>query len=319
MRKAFLTFLILSCVCWLAKAQTTFSLTTSPYTQNFDGLSNTGANNTWTNGGAPPQSPGAGWQSNRITYSANNGSSNAGNLYSYGSTGSTERALGSLASSSTGTIIFGVCFTNNTGFSIYNPTISYYGEQWRRTAANNDVLLFEYQVGVNSVTASSGWTVVPQLNFTPPQAGSDSAIDGNQPENRTLLSQTINISIPPNTNFCFRWSDENSTGNDKGMAIDDFQLTFQITSAASATISGRVISKNGRGINDAFVTIAGGNLPQPITKRVTSFGYYTFEDIPVGETYIISVFSKRYTFSQPSRVINLQEDLQGVDFVADDR
>lgn len=207
-------------------AQQTFPLGNFPYVQNFDGLANTGINIAWTNGGIPL---GAGWQSNRSTYSANDGHSNAGGLYSYGGDGSNERALGSLASGSTGTVIFGVCFTNNTGRTINSITVNYTGEQWRQTTAigNGDSLVFEYRIGVNSVTASGTWTNVPALNFNPPQSGIDGALDGNNPANRISLSQTISpFVVLPKQNFCLRWSDANSVGFDKGMAVDDLQLYF---------------------------------------------------------------------------------------------
>lgn len=310
-----LMLIILSCASTLAQ---TFSLTTSPYTQNFDGLANTGTTNTWTNGANPPASPGAGWQSNRSLYIASDGSNNAGALYSFGSTGSTERALGSLASGSTGTIIYGVCFTNNAGFTITSINVNYTGEQWRRTAANNDVLVFEYQVGVNTVTATSPWTNVPALDFTPPQSGADGSLDGNAAANRVNLSSSITLSVPPGADFCLRWSDANSSGNDKGMAIDDFQMSFTTTSAAPASIMGRVIDSAGRGISNAFVTLTGGSLTTPIVRRTNTFGYYSFEDIPVGETYIISVSSKRHNFSQSTHVVTLQENISNLDFIADD-
>lgn len=310
-----LMLIILSCASTLAQ---TFSLTTSPYTQNFDGLANTGTTNTWTNGANPPASPGAGWQSNRTSYAASNGSSNNGALYSFGSVGSTERALGSLASNTTQTIIYGICFTNNVGFTIASINVNYTGEQWRQTAANDDKLVFEYQVGVNTVTATSPWTNVPALDFTPPNSGSDGQLDGNAAVNRVNLSSSITLSVPPGADFCLRWSDANSSGNDKGMAIDDFQMSFTTTSAAPASIMGRVIDSAGRGISNAFVTLTGGSLTTPIVRRTNTFGYYSFEDIPVGETYIISVSSKRHNFSQSTHVVTLQENISNLDFIADD-
>ena len=79
------------------------------YTQDFDTLTSSGTNNPWTDNLTL-----LGWYSNRTTYSAGTGSSNAGALYSFGSTSSSERALGSVASGSTGTIYYGVRLTNNT-------------------------------------------------------------------------------------------------------------------------------------------------------------------------------------------------------------
>ena len=45
--------------------------------------------------------------------------------------GSTERALGSMASGTPGNFAYGVRFTNDTGSAQSNFTVSYTGEQWR--------------------------------------------------------------------------------------------------------------------------------------------------------------------------------------------
>jgi len=79
-----------------------------PYTQNFNSLANSGTSNPWTN-----NSTLTGWYATQqngtlSAYRADNGSSNTGALYSYGSTGETERALGSVSSGTPGTIYYGV-------------------------------------------------------------------------------------------------------------------------------------------------------------------------------------------------------------------
>src|SRR5262249_16610397 len=64
------------------------------------------------------------------TYTAGTGSSNAGDTYSFGSAGSTDRALGEVSSGSLQGR-FGASFTNNTGGTITSLDIAYTGEQWR--------------------------------------------------------------------------------------------------------------------------------------------------------------------------------------------
>src|SRR5262245_33934442 len=104
------------------------------YTQNFDTLSNTGT----TNSNLPPgwflTESGGGARDNE-QYRADNGGSGTGDTYSYGSTGSSDRAFGALRS---GTLIpvFGASFTNNTGSVITELDISYTGEQWRLGTAS---------------------------------------------------------------------------------------------------------------------------------------------------------------------------------------
>jgi len=86
--------------------------------------------------------------------------------------------------------------------------------------------------------------------------------------------------------------------------------------AAAVTVSGRVMTANGRGIGNTRVMLTGGNLTEPLTAVTNQFGYYHFEGIEAGQTYIITVGHKRYAFSEPSRVIELFDNLSDVDFVA---
>ena len=92
---------------------------------------------------------------------------------------------------------------------------------------------------------------------------------------------------------------------------------FVITpSAANVSVSGRILTADGRGISRARVTLtdAWGNTRTAITSP---FGYYKFDEVPVGETCIVSVAHKRYIFNPDTQVLNVFEDLSGVDFTAD--
>jgi hypothetical protein len=44
------------------------------------------------------------------------------------------------------------------------------------------------------------------------------------------------------------------------------------------------------------------------------FGYFRFHDVQAGETYIISVNSKRYSFAP--QVVNVTDNLTGLNFTA---
>lgn len=86
--------------------------------------------------------------------------------------------------------------------------------------------------------------------------------------------------------------------------------------AAMSTISGRVLTGSGRGIYKARLTLTDsqGNSRVVLTNP---FGYYRFAEVESGETYVISVFHKEYEFANPTRIINLTEDLTDADFVSD--
>jgi len=96
-----------------------------------------------------------------------------------------------------------------------------------------------------------------------------------------------------------------------------WQLEFLPLTASSATISGRVTTADQRGIRNAKVVVTGDTLDHPIIATTGSFGYYTVDGLTAGQTYVVTVNSKRYTFGVPSRAITLVDNLADVNFVAD--
>lgn len=83
--------------------------------------------------------------------------------------------------------------------------------------------------------------------------------------------------------------------------------------AAGVAVTGRVSTSDGRGVQNAVVTMTGpsGNT---LTARSGAFGYFRFEDVPSGLTYVVSVASKRFSFVP--QVINLNEGLVDMEFLA---
>ena len=128
------------------------------YTQDFDSLTNAASNTALTAGGgefangAGATLPGwyygqAGGTGSNYNIFGDTGASNTGRFYSYGSTGTTERALGSAASGTTGTNSYGARFVNNTGSSTGLATFQFDMEQWRNGGnVNLQGLLITYQL-----------------------------------------------------------------------------------------------------------------------------------------------------------------------------
>ncbi len=194
----------------------------SSHSQNFDSLLNSGTNNTWTD-----DSTIDGWYSNRPTYNAGTGSNNTGALYSFGSASAIDRALGSVASGSTGTIFYGARFLNNTASTISTLNINYVGEQWRN-GGNTTAQKLDFQYQIAATTIDSGtWIDFDSLDFTGPIATATAgALDANAAANRTTLSSTLSgLSIAPNQEIWLRWQDLNDAGNDHGLGIDDFSIS----------------------------------------------------------------------------------------------
>ena len=96
-----------------------------------------------------------------------------------------------------------------------------------------------------------------------------------------------------------------------------WQLEFLPLTAAGVTMSGRVTTADDRGIRNARVVISGNSLREPRVATTGSFGYYSIDGLAAGETYVVTVNSQRYTFTAPSRVVTLVDNLADVNFVAD--
>ncbi len=100
-----------------------------------------------------------------------------------------------------------------------------------------------------------------------------------------------------------------------GADIGAFEVQFAPT-AASVSVSGRAVTQSGRGIRNVVITITdsdGGTR----TVKTSSFGYFQFTDLQAGETYILTATAKRYIFSRSAQVLNLNEDMDKVIFIAD--
>jgi len=65
-----------------------------------------------------------------------------------------------------------------------------------------------------------------------------------------------------------------------------------------------------------LISITGGNTPQRLIARTGSFGYYRIDGLEAGNTYVITIQSKNYTFAEPSRVITVNDSLTDIDFTA---
>lgn len=107
------------------------------------------------------------------------------------------------------------------------------------------------------------------------------------------------------------------SGTSAGADLDDINVSCQSVTASNVTISGRVTDSAGYGIRNAVVTLTGGGLTEPVTIETNDLGYYNFSEVPAGETYIVTVRARRYTFAQPSRVVNLDDNVAEANFVAD--
>ncbi|MFN0277027.1 MAG: choice-of-anchor Q domain-containing protein [Pyrinomonadaceae bacterium] len=95
-----------------------------------------------------------------------------------------------------------------------------------------------------------------------------------------------------------------------------WQLQFVPLTAAQASISGRVVTASGQGIRNAKIIVSGNTLSEPVVVTTGSMGYYSLDGLTTGQTYVVTVNSRRYTFNNPSRVISLVDNIADADFIA---
>lgn len=106
-------------------------------------------------------------------------------------------------------------------------------------------------------------------------------------------------------------------GTDFDFAIARFQNEL-VPTAASVAISGRVTTAKGGGIANVFVSLTDvqGNIR---TVKTNTFGFYRFDELTAGATYVLNVSSKRFSFNSPSRLVTLKDSVFDEDFSAIDR
>ena len=85
--------------------------------------------------------------------------------------------------------------------------------------------------------------------------------------------------------------------------------------AAVASVGGRVLTTGGRGIRNVRVTLTDGS-GSIRTILSSSFGNFSFENVLVGEVYILSVQAKQYQFNQNTQTVSVTENISDISFVA---
>ena len=219
------------------------ALFSTSYSQDFNSLAASGTANAWENDKTI-----LGWHLFRqpastpvaiAAYNADTGAANSGSFYSYGSTvasdygstGSSERALGSVASGTSGTGWIALSLKNQGSSNISSLTIGFTGEQWRNGGnAETQSMLMEYGYGTNFSDVTT-WNKPASSfkNFTSPIATTTAAdFDVNNAGKISSLGGNLDLTaIPwtPGSNLWLRWIDNNDAGNDHGLAIDDLSIT----------------------------------------------------------------------------------------------
>ena len=215
-----------------ANADLIYASANSVYTQNFDGLASSGTALTWTNDATL-----GGWYSTFGQFNAGSGGSSNRTLYSFGTDGNSDRALGIVSQGASTDPQFAIAIRNDTGATLNSITVGFDGEQWRRSTTNiaaPQSLLFGYRTSTTlGAINSAAYTDVASLRFTSPQFSLPGGqLDGNNPANRSSnISDTITGENWGQGEYLWlQWQNEsNGSGSRHGLGIDNFSFSANVS------------------------------------------------------------------------------------------
>jgi CSLREA domain-containing protein len=97
-----------------------------------------------------------------------------------------------------------------------------------------------------------------------------------------------------------------------GSSVDIGAFEFQGENSAVVQISGKVLKPNGRGLNNAVVTLTSTD-GEPLSVETDSHGNFSFDSVTPGRSYIISAESRQYNYTPQN--IFVTEARNDVNFV----
>jgi hypothetical protein len=176
---------------------------------------------------------------------ASQGDQSTGGIISFGTLSAngvaeTNRALGLLSTSTTGSSAFGVKFFNGTTNNLPFITLSYTGELWRNQPNVNSLIVGYYidPTGTNTFVPTNALVnLIPSLYVSFSPSVTLATVDGSQPTNQVSRGMTnLNIvSWPTNAALWLVWQQTNSAGSSQGLAIDN--LSFSATNALAPSVT----------------------------------------------------------------------------------
>ncbi len=184
----------------------------------------------------------AGWYGSSALltrFGATDGDQTTGGQISYGPPNSSNRALGLLATSTTGSTAIGAKFINNTGTTLNSITLQVTGEIWRQSNLPKTLQCYYWIDSTATAPMPSQATgYLPALNVAFPTVSDDvggAPVDGTAATNQTYLAVT-NQAITNwanGTALWIVWEMADSTCKSQGLAIDN--LSFSSTASGGST------------------------------------------------------------------------------------
>jgi hypothetical protein len=177
---------------------------------------------------------------------------------------------------------------------------------------------------VDIITAGGSWVTggynrTIASGFGSPIAGRNawSGLSGGTNTAPAYITTTVNLPASANGQLVrMKWrvatdSTAVATGTPGGW-VDTISGIACTPTAAGVEVSGRVLTPDGRGLRNATVTMTDAN-GVVRTTTTSTFGYYRFDNVAVGETYVMGVSSRNYRFTP--RVVQVVDNMTDVDFI----
>jgi hypothetical protein len=179
----------------------------------------------------------AGWYGSSVLlarFGATDGDQTTGGQISFGPESGANRALGLLATSTTGGTAFGVRLVNGSGITLTRMNLQYTGEIWRQSNVPK-TLQFHYYVDLTGTSplVTNVTALLPALNVNFPTVAADSgglAVDGTSSlyqTNLSVLNQTI-TNWPSGAALWLVWEMNDSTGKAQGLGIDNLSFSASV-------------------------------------------------------------------------------------------
>jgi hypothetical protein len=107
--------------------------------------------------------------------------------------------------------------------------------------------------------------------------------------------------------------DQRQLPRPSGGACEKGSVEVQVA-AGPFDLGGQVLTSTGAGIRNVRLRLT-GCVAQPLEVQTSSFGYYNFVDAGSGSC-TLTVISKRFTFANPTVMVNLSSDISNQNFTA---
>lgn len=95
-----------------------------------------------------------------------------------------------------------------------------------------------------------------------------------------------------------------------------FRNLQSIPTAASASISGRVLTETGLPLRRAAISVFNANTLETRVVYTNSLGYYWVDDLPVNNFYIVTVSHGKRTFLNSTQSFTLEDNIAELNFIA---